>query len=144
MERNRIDMTLLVTTLLLVGLGAIMIYSASFVVAEEMFNGESSFFLKRHVVRVALGICLMVLFIHLDYRKMRRYALPLLSIGLLCLILLFIPGLGLSIRGATRTLKIAVFNFQPAEYMKIALVLFLPNFVESEQSSRSLRVYNCR
>ncbi|MEE2710434.1 MAG: putative lipid II flippase FtsW [Gemmatimonadota bacterium] len=132
MERNRIDMVMLVTTLLLVGIGAVMIYSASFVVAEEMFNGDSSFFLKRHVVRASLGICLLVLFIHLDYRNLRRFSLLLLGIGLVLLLLLFVPGLGLAIRGATRTLKILV-SFQPAEYMKVALVIFLAHWLDKHQ-----------
>lgn len=133
MEKSRIDIVMLVATLLLVGLGSVMIYSASFVVAEEMFNGESSFFLKRHVVRVALGLSLLAVFAHIDYRKIRAYSLPILALGLLALCLLFIPGLGLSIRGATRTLKIVFFNFQPAEYMKIALVLFLANWLDKHQ-----------
>ena len=132
MERNRIDVVMLVTTLLLVGIGAVMIYSASFVVAEDMFHGDSGFFLKRHVIRVALGICLLVLFINIDYRNLRRYSLLLLGIGLLLLVLLFIPGLGLPIRGATRTLKIVV-NFQPAEYMKVALVIFLAHWLDKHQ-----------
>ena len=133
MERNRIDILLLVTTLFLVGLGAVMIYSASFVTAEEMFHGESSFFLKRHLVRVALGIGLLVFFVHLDYRKLRKWSIIMIALGLLFLIVIFIPGLGLTIRGATRTLKLWVFNFQPAEFMKIAMVLFLAHWLEKRQ-----------
>ena len=82
MERNRIDLPLLITTLLLVGLGAIMIYSASFVVAEELFQGESSFFLKRHLVRVALGIAILILFANLDYRRMSKWALIMMAISI--------------------------------------------------------------
>lgn len=133
MERNRIDMLLLVTTLLLVGLGSVMIYSASFVIAEEMFHGDSSFFLKRHLIRVALGIGLLIFFIHFDYRKLRKWTLPILGIGLLCLLLVYIPGLGLTIRGATRTLKLWVMNFQPAELMKVGMVLFLAHWLDKRQ-----------
>lgn len=133
MERNRIDLPLLITTLLLVGLGAIMIYSASFVVAEELFQGESSFFLKRHLVRVALGIAILILFANLDYRRMRKWALIMMAISILCLLLIYVPGLGLTIRGATRTLKLWIINFQPAEGMKIAMVLFLAHWLDKSQ-----------
>lgn len=133
MERNRIDLPLLITTLLLVGLGAIMIYSASFVVAEEMFQGDSSWFLKRHLVRVSLGIGILILFANLDYRKMRKWTLVLMGVGIICLLLIYIPGLGLTIRGATRTLKLWVVNFQPAEGMKIAMVLFLAHWLDRSQ-----------
>jgi cell division protein FtsW len=132
-ERNRFDMPLLLAALILVGFGSIMVYSASFVLAEEMFHGESSFFLKRHLVRVILGIAILAIFAHLDYRKLRKWALPLVGAGLVCLVLVFIPGLGLSIRGATRTLKLGFINFQPAELMKIAMVLFLALYLEKRQ-----------
>lgn len=133
MERNRIDILLLITTLVLVGFGTVMVYSASFAVAEEMFHGESSFFLKRHLIRVILGIGLMLFFAHIDYHKLRRWSFPLVCVSLACLILVFVPGLGLNIRGATRTLKFWIFNFQPAELMKLAMVLYLADSLERRQ-----------
>ncbi|HCQ02347.1 MAG TPA: putative lipid II flippase FtsW [Candidatus Latescibacteria bacterium] len=133
LDRNRIDLPLLITTLLLVGLGAVMIYSASFVIAEEKFQGDSSFFLKRHLVRVALGIGVLILFANLDYRKMRKWSLLMMAIGILGLFILYIPGLGLEIRGATRTLKLWVFNIQPAEGMKVVMVLFLAHWLDKSQ-----------
>ena len=127
------DLPLLITTLLLVGIGAVMIYSASFVIAEEKFQGDSSFFLKRHLVRVALGIGFLILFANLDYRKMRKWSLPMMAIGIIGLLILYIPGLGLEIRGATRTLKLWVFNIQPAEGIKIVMVLFLAHWLDKSQ-----------
>lgn len=135
MERNRVDMLLLITTLILVGFGAVMVYSASFVVAEEMFHGESSFFLKRHLIRVVLGVGLMLFFAQLDYHKLRRWAVPLLCVSLACLVLVFIPGIGREIRGATRTVKLWVFNFQPAELMKLAMVLYLADSLDRRQET---------
>ncbi|MBI4551642.1 MAG: putative lipid II flippase FtsW [Candidatus Latescibacteria bacterium] len=133
MERYRIDLPLLITTLMLVGFGSVMVYSASFAMAEEMFHGESSFFLKRHLIRVVLGIGLMLFFAQFDYHKLRRWSFPLLCVSFVCLVLVFVPGLGLEIRGANRTLKLFAFNFQPAELMKLAMVLYLADSLDRRQ-----------
>lgn len=133
MERHRIDLPLLITTLILVGFGSVMVYSASYVLAEERFYGESSFFIKRHLGRVAIGLAILAVFAFIDYRKLRRWSIPLVAVGLVFLVLIFIPGLGLSVRGATRTFKLGFFNFQPAELMKIAVILCLAHYLDKRQ-----------
>lgn len=133
MDRRRVDIVLLITTLILVGFGSVMIYSASFVVAEDRFYGESDFFLKRHLVRVALGIALLAVFANLDYRRLRKGTLWIFGFALVGLILVFVPGLGLHIRGATRTVKLWFVHFQPAEFMKVAMVLFLAHWLDRKQ-----------
>ncbi|MBM3263008.1 MAG: putative lipid II flippase FtsW [candidate division Zixibacteria bacterium] len=133
MERHRIDLPLLIVTLVLVGIGSIMVYSASYALAEERFHGDSGFFIKRHLGRVAIGLAILAIFTFIDYRKLRTWAIPIIGLGLFLLVLVFVPGLGLSIRGATRTLKLGILNFQPAEFMKIGLILFLAHYLDRRQ-----------
>ncbi len=64
---------------------------------------------------------------------MRKWSLLMMAIGIISLIILYIPGLGLEIRGATRTLKLWVFNIQPAEGIKIVMVLFLAHWLDKSQ-----------
>lgn len=132
-NRSRMDMPLLIIALVLVGFGSIMIYSASYVLAESRYYGESAFFIKRHLSRVAIGFAILAVFAFVDYRKLRRWSLPLVCLGLFFLIVIFLPGLGLTIRGATRTFKLGLFNFQPAELMKIAVIIFLANYLDKKQ-----------
>lgn len=132
-NRSRLDLPLLVIALVLVGFGSIMVYSASYVLAETRYLGESAFFIKRHLGRVAIGLAILVVFIFLDYRKLRRLNIFLIGLGLFFLAVIFIPGLGLTIRGATRTFKLGFVNFQPAELMKIAMILFLANYLDKKQ-----------
>ncbi len=133
MLHQRIDLPLLISCLLLLGAGSVMVYSASSAVAEEMFSGDSGFFVKRYLVRLILGIVILVLFASMDYRKQEKWSLAWMAIGLGFLMLIFVPGLGVTIRGATRTLDLFSMTVQPAEGIKIALVVFLAYWLGSRQ-----------
>ncbi len=134
MLHQRIDLPLLVSSLLLLGVGSVMVYSASSAVAEEMFSGDSGFFVKRYLVRLILGIVILVLFASLDYQKQKKWSPVWMAIGLVFLILVFVPGLGMTIRGATRTLDLFSMTIQPAEGIKIALVVYLAYWLEKNQN----------
>ena len=134
MLHQRIDLPLLVSSLLLLGLGSVMVYSASSAVAEEMFSGDSGFFVKRYLVRLILGIVILVLFASLDYQKQKKWSPLWMAIGLVFLILVFVPGLGMTIRGATRTLDLFSMTIQPAEGIKIALIVYLAYLLEKNQN----------
>ncbi len=133
MLHQRIDLPLLVSSLLLLGVGSVMVYSASSAVAEEMFSGDSGFFAKRYLVRLILGIIILVLFASLDYQKQKKWSPVWMAMGLVFLILVFIPGLGMTIRGATRTLDLFSWTIQPAEGIKIALVVYLAYWLDKNQ-----------
>ncbi len=134
MLHQRIDLPLLVSSLLLLGVGSVMVYSASSVVAEEMFSGDSGFFVKRYLVRLILGIVILVLFASLDYQKQKKWSPVWMAMGLVFLILVFVPGLGMTIRGATRTLNLFSMTIQPAEGIKIALIVYLAYLLEKNQN----------
>ena len=133
MLRQRIDLPLLVSSLLLLGVGSVMVYSASSAVAEEMFSGDSGFFVKRYLVRLILGIVILVLFASLNYQKQKKWSPILLAVGLVFLMLVFVPGIGLTIRGATRTLNLFSMTVQPAEGIKVALVIFLAYWLDKRR-----------
>jgi cell division protein FtsW len=65
----------------------------------------------------------------MDYRKLERWAVPLLILAGLLLVLVLVPPLGQSINGTRRWIRIAGLSFQPAELAKMALVLFLAAFI---------------
>ncbi len=107
-----------------------MVYSASSAVAEDMFSGESGFFVKRYLVRLVLGICILVLFASLNYQKQKKWAWIWLVGGSALLVLVLVPGFGMTIRGANRTLNLFFMTIQPAEGIKIALVIFLAYWLD--------------
>ena len=134
MLHQRIDLPLLISSLLLLGVGSVMVYSASSAVAEEMFSGDSGFFVKRYLVRLILGIVILVLFASLNYQKLGKWSPVLIAVGMVFLALLFVPGIGLTIRGATRTLSMYSTTIQPAEGIKVALVIYLAYWLDRRQN----------
>jgi cell division protein FtsW len=111
-------------TLCLLAFGAVMVYSASS--AESLLTGpgDPAYYLKRYLIFGALGLVAM----HLASRhglKLIKGLTPLLLVGsfVLC-VAVMVPGIGITVNGATRWLGAGVLQFQPSEMLKLALVLY--------------------
>jgi len=118
------DTMILLTTLSLVGVGIVMIYSSSFILARERY-GEGFFFLKKVIILVPMGITLMLLTAKIKYQLYSKLAYPLLFLSLILLCLVWVPGLGREAGGSTRWIKLAGLSFQPSEFAKLSLIIFL-------------------
>jgi cell division protein FtsW len=121
---RRLDPILLLSTLVLVGFGIVMVYSASFAVADQRM-GDPYHFLKKQAVAAVLGIILLILAARMNYHLWQALSLPLLLASVVLLGALILPGMRHEIGGSSRWLKIASFSFQPAELAKLALVIYL-------------------
>lgn len=119
-----IDIFLLGLTVLLVGIGIVIIYSASFAVAGEKF-GSYNFFILRHLIRVGLGFAALYIAMNIDYHHWARMDRILLGVSIFLLGVLLFSGDVQSINGARRWIRIGGFSFQPSEIAKIVLVLFM-------------------
>lgn len=80
---------------------------------------------KQLLFGVVLGFAALFLAARFDYRKLKKYALPVFIGGLLFSLAVFIPGLGLTHGGATRWLDFGILTFQPAELLKLGVVVYL-------------------
>ncbi len=116
------DLLLLVTVLTLVGIGIVMVYSASAVYASQKF-GVSTYFLRRDLLWATLGLVALTVATRTDFGVYRRWTYPMLvgAIGLLCAVLV----VGVRINGARRWFHLAGVSFQPSELAKLALVVWL-------------------
>src|ERR687894_2009848 len=114
---------LLTATLCLLAFGAVMVYSASS--AESLLSGpgDASYYLKRYVMFGLAGMLLM----HVASRhglKAIRALTPLLLMGSFVLtVAVMLPGVGVTVNGATRWLGAGALQFQPAGLFKFALIL---------------------
>ena len=114
------DLPYLVLTLLLVAIGLLMLFSASFVSAMHS-EGNSSYYFVRQAIFAVLGIVLMFVFGRLNYFIYYRAAVPLLAISVV--LLLLVPFAGLEENGATRWFRLFGITFQPSEVAKLSVVL---------------------
>ena len=130
------DLIFLVVTLLLLSMGAIMVYSASFCMSREISNSDT-YYMVRHLIHLSMGIAIMFSLMQLDYRRLNSKVLAYLAllVGFVSLVLCFIPGIGVTGGNARRWIRVMGFTFQSSELMKIMLVLFISHFLTRKSKS---------
>lgn len=129
------DKVLLLTTILLLAIGLVMVFSASFVVAAETM-GDPYFFLKRQVLWITIGLLGLAVFSRINYLLLKRFSLLILFLNFALLGLVFTP-LGSTLgTEAQRWLALGPVILQPAEFSKLAFVIFTAAYM----SSRSLNI----
>ncbi|MBN2384672.1 putative lipid II flippase FtsW [bacterium] len=117
------DSVLLLTVLLLLGVGIIMIYSSSAIFAEEKFDNAHRF-LIRQIIWIMLGLAIMILLLNLDYQKLETMIYSALLFSLITLVLVLLPWFGTEVNGARRWLSFGFINFQPSEFAKLILTVY--------------------
>jgi len=125
------DIGLLFPVLFLVGIGVVMVYSASSAVALKKF-GTDNLFLKKQALFALIGIVGLVACRHFPYRWYRSLTYPLLVLALVFLIAIQFTDLGLAAGGSVRWLRLGRFSFQPSEFARLALVIFLAYSLEKK------------
>ncbi len=118
------DIGLLFPVLFLVGIGIVMVYSASSAVALKKF-GSDYLFLKKQALFALIGLVSLVICRHFPYRWYRPLTYPLLALALIFLIAIQFTDFGLAAGGATRWLHFGKLSFQPSEFARFALIVFL-------------------
>jgi cell division protein FtsW len=131
MERDSIDKVLLFAVVALSLVGVIMVYSASYGFAIEATGSEDpGLFLRQHMIRVILGFLLLFTFMKVREDVIRRLAKPAMVTALVLLALVLVPSpLRVEVRGSARWLRLGFFAFQPSELAKIALIIYLADFI---------------
>lgn len=118
------DPWLLLPTISLLLLGIVMVYSASSTNASKSF-ATSYYYLQRQLLFAAVALIGMFLGRHFSYTNYRWLVYPLLAVSAILLILVKIPGVGLTVKGASRWLQLGSFSFQPSDLTRLALIIFL-------------------
>jgi len=121
--RGYYDYSLVIIICFLVCFGMIMLYSTVSYTAQ-LKNITATEYLSNQIIATVLGFIAMFLISFMDYHKFARFAV----LGYLTsyiLIFLVLTPLGITVNGATRWIGVGAFSFQPAEFVKIAVILFL-------------------
>lgn len=133
-ERPAYDFWLLFAVLALCVLGVVMVYSSSAVFAGSRL-GDGAYFLKRQAVFALLGMGVLATVMRVGHQPLHRLAYPLLGVCAVLVLLTLIPGLGARGGGAQRWLQFPGFRFQPSEFAKLALCIYLARAL-SEKGDR--------
>ena len=134
------NVKLLIPMLLLIGIGIVMVYSASSTLAQEHFNGEY-YFLKKQAFFALIGIIVLIGFKNFPYTYFTYLTYPLIILSLIFITAIEIPGLGVEVNGASRWLNLGILTFQPAEFARFVLVIYLAySMSKKENSIRSFSI----
>jgi cell division protein FtsW len=128
------DRQLFLVTLALCLMGAVMVFSASAVIAREQY-GNPYFFLIRQLVWIVLGIAGMFWLMKADYRKLRqpRVIFTALSVTLLLLLVVFFLDRS---HATHRWIRMGPLSFQPSELAKLVAIFYLAWFLEMRRGPR--------
>jgi cell division protein FtsW len=130
LRRGPPDYMLLVATAMLVITGLLAVYTSSFAVGYHEF-GDTNYFVGRQAVFALLGVIAMVVFMRLDYNRLRAWSVPMLLLALAGLIAVLVPGLGVERNGAARWLELGPLSFQPSEFAKLAVIIYIAAWLAS-------------
>ena len=123
-----IDFPLLAACLLLMGIGLVMIASASSAVAYTN-TGNTFHYFTRHMVYVVIALVAGWVTLFVPMSVWHRYSGWLLVAAFAVLLLVLIPGIGREVNGSRRWIGMGVFNIQPSELAKLFMVVFLAGFL---------------
>ena len=131
--RGPLDVPFLLLTLLLTGVGLIMLFSASFPMAYYE-NNNPAYYLIRQGVFAGIGIVAMLLIGRINYERYRVAGKYVLAASIGMLILVLIPGVGITVNNATRWLGFGeLFRFQPSEIAKIGVILYFADSISKKK-----------
>src|SRR5216684_3721936 len=130
--QKQVGYILLVMVLGLLALGTVMLFSTSAKFAPE-HSSEMYYYVHRQVCWLLLGGIVCVLLSRTDYHWLIRHAPWGVALAIFLLLLVFVPGLGRKVKGSVRWIQLIGFTFQPSEFAKIALVLFLSYWMTKHQ-----------
>ncbi|MBI3306688.1 MAG: putative lipid II flippase FtsW [Candidatus Omnitrophica bacterium] len=119
---------LFIAVYLLVGLGIIMSYSASAIYADFTYHNPY-YFLLRQTIFVCIGTAFLFAAAKAPVSFWKRSARPFILLAIAFLVMVFVPVVGRSAGGAQRWIRTGFFNFQPAEFAKIAVCIYLSDYL---------------
>ncbi len=119
----KLDGWLIGTATVLVLFGLLAIYDASVITALRDF-GDKFYYFKNQLIWASLGFMALLFFSFFDYHKLLKIGPIVITLAILLLIVVLVPGIGTKVYGARRWINIGSFTFQPSEFTKLALILY--------------------
>ncbi|MBI3952869.1 MAG: putative lipid II flippase FtsW [Candidatus Doudnabacteria bacterium] len=131
----KMDYTFLCLAMGLLFFGLIALSSASSVMSFERFGNNSYYFLRQLMFGAIPGLIFMFVLSRIDYHILQKFAPLLIIAGIFLLILVLVPGIGFKVGNARRWINLQYFLFQPAEYVKLAMIIYLASWFDKRSRS---------
>ncbi len=130
-DKPSFDHGLFWVSMILIGIGLVMVYSSSIALAEasKKYGNFSEYFLIRQTLFICISLVAGFITFLIPIRSWQKISPYLFLFGLLLLIIVLIPGLGHKVNGSRRWLSLIVFNLQPSEFMKLFVAMYASDYV---------------
>jgi cell division protein FtsW len=124
------DQGLVWVTLILLGIGLVMVYSASIALAEadKATGHQSTYFLIRQAVFIVISLGAGLMAFQVPTSAWQKMAPYLFLTGIFLLVLVLIPGVGRNVNGSQRWLSLFIINLQPSEFMKLFAAIYVADY----------------
>jgi cell division protein FtsW len=132
---KNLDYIFLFSLLALSTIGTIMVFSASPTLGLRL--GDSFYFIKRQIFYLVLGFGALYFGFQLDLAALKKRAGPLFLLSLLLLLVVYLPGVGRKVLGASRWIELGVLSFQPSELIKFTTILFMAAWLSARRDRLS-------
>lgn len=127
MRKVKLDYLFLFSVLALTAIGLVMVFSAS--PTMTLKSGDTFYYIKRHLFYLLLGFSAMYFALKIDLTKLRRWSVWIFIASLALLLLVFVPGVGRRVLGASRWIDLVFISFQPSELIKFTMILIMANLL---------------
>ncbi len=118
------DVVLFAVVATLVGIGLVMVFSASSATAYAE-HGDIAYYVKRQLIWLLVGLIAAFVVYKMDLARLKRAAPYLLVAAVAGLLLVFVPHVGVGVNGGRRWVGFSSLSFEPSEFAKLALVIYL-------------------
>lgn len=129
---------MIIEIILLIIIGITMVYSSSRVWATFKFD-DPYYFAKRQLIFALIGFAFLFLFSRIDLLKLRKYNKILFCIGIIALIVVLIPGIGVARNGSRSWFSIASFLIQPSEFFKVILIFCVSDYLAKKKKIMKIK-----
>lgn len=131
--KNRdFDIMLLGLVLIVAVIGVVAVYNSSSIFSLKHYD-NSMHFLKLHLIYFFVGITVMVTLMHINPLFLRKLVYPGYLLGLALLVIVLVPEIGKEVGGGRRWLSIGGFSFQPSEFCKYMLIIYMAHFLSKNK-----------
>ncbi len=130
-KTGEVDFLLFMTIMILVSIGVIMVFSASY--PSSLKKGDGMYYLRKQGMWWALGLTAMIIIQNIDYHKYKRYTKVIMIFTVILLLAVFLP-IFKPVNGARRWISFPGFSLQPSELAKYVVILFMAQSIENKGS----------
>ncbi len=130
-ENGRFAKLITIFLFIIVAFGLIMLSSSGIADGQRKFDSPYYFVLHQMLYGFLPGLALFLFFSKISYKNWRKFGLFAFIVAVVLLVMIFIPSFGVNLKGAHRWLNFGLFQFQPSEFLKFALILYLAAWFSS-------------